>query len=745
MEPKLEKITGTVEEIIFTNEENGFTVCLLSDGREMITVVGEMPGVAAGEQLTVTGRYTAHPTYGTRFKAELYERELPATSAAILKYLSSGSIKGIGPAMARRIVDAFGLDSLRILEQDPERLSTIKGITLKKAQEISQEYKHLFGIRSVMVSLAQYGLEPSIAIKAWKQWGTMAVDIIQENPYELCCEAVGLGFEQADDLAITLGTQPESGRRIQAGLEHVLRHNLTNGHTCLPLDKLIATAVHLLEVPDYLVEEAVERSSEDNSLITDTLEGKRFVYLPELYEAETYAAGRIGMMLITAGPPGKKTYENQLNLLEEKLGIHYARLQRQAVQMALQNPAFILTGGPGTGKTTTLNAIITLLEEAGEKVALAAPTGRAAKRMSEVTGREAKTIHRLLEVDFRDQEGKSQFKRNEKNPLRHDAIILDEVSMVDTLLFASLLKAMRLSCRLILVGDPDQLPSVGAGNILRDLIASDTIPTVHLDEIFRQAQKSVIVENAHSIVRGEMPNLAARDADFFFLARSSYDQSAQTVVELCASRLPKAYGFSPADIQVVVPSRVGGLGTVELNRLLQRQLNPHDPLKGEQLFGSTLFREQDKVMQVRNNYDIPWKRDDGEEGAGIFNGDIGSIELVDRPSQTLLIRFEDRVATYSFEMAHELEHAWAITVHKSQGSEFEAVVMPLMSYHPRLYYRNILYTAVSRAKKIMVLLGQAQTVEKMVANHKKVLRYTNLASFLQESAFNSAHALSEEL
>lgn len=730
---QLEVLKGTVEHIVFRNQDNGYTVLELAAGDILTTVVGELVDVAVGEEVSFTGRYTSHPTYGQQFRAEFCERNLPATASAILKYLSSGAIKGVGLRIAGRIVDAFGDQTLEVIEKTPERLAEIRGINPKKATEIGADYQRIFGIRAVMLTLSRYQIEPAAAIRVWKQWGTLAASVIQDDPYQLCQQAVGIPFEQVDAIALQMEVNPAAPTRLHAGIVHVLEHNLHNGHTCLPQDKLLQTAAQLLEVDVFLLEDVLAGALEDESLISDTLDNRCFIYLPEYYTAETYIAGRIRMMLQMTPPKSETKIDRAITVLEDTLGIHYASQQRKAIHMALTNNVFILTGGPGTGKTTTLNAILEILEQADARVGLAAPTGRAAKRMSEVTGRESQTIHRLLEVDFRDHTDKIRFKRNEKNPLRMDTIILDEVSMVDTLLLQSLIQAMKVSCRLVLVGDPDQLPSVGAGNILKDLISSDQIPTVHLDEIFRQAQCSSIVANAHKIVKGEYPDLGVRDSDFFFLKGASYEMIAQTVVDLCTVRLPKAYGYSPVtDIQVIAPSRVGALGIVELNRMLQQRLNPPSPMRTEQKFGGYVLREGDKVMQVRNNYDIVWRREDEEEGAGVFNGDIGVIEMIDRPSQSILIRFDDRLAEYTFEMAAELEHAYAITVHKSQGSEFEAVIMPLMNYHPKLYYRNILYTGVTRARRMMIILGQSDTVYRMVANHRKILRYTGLQVFLSQ-------------
>ncbi|MDR2932065.1 MAG: ATP-dependent RecD-like DNA helicase [Oscillospiraceae bacterium] len=732
-ETPMQKLPGTVEHIVYSSEDTGFTVLEIDSDGELVTVVGTLPAVAPGEELILTGRFTSHPTYGQQFKAELCERTLPATASAIRKYLASGAIKGIGPKTAIRIVEIFGDETLEIIEKNPMRLAEVPGISKRKATEISEEYKHIFGIRAVMLFLSRYDIEPSAAIRVWKTWGMLAVDVITNDPYQLCIEAIGVAFETADMIAAQMDMDTAAPQRIAAGIRHVLIHNLGNGHTCLPRDKLLPAAAGLLGLESYLLEDVLESMVADSGLIADTVGGIPYIYLPDMYEAETYIAGRLKLMLDTTAPEGARC-DADIAALEQRLGIEYARLQRKAIAMALESRVFILTGGPGTGKTTTLNGILSILEAQGAKVALAAPTGRAAKRMSELCGREAKTIHRLLEVDYRNENDPGiKFKRDEKNPLRFDVIILDEVSMVDTRLMHSLMKAMKLAARLILVGDPDQLPSVGAGNILRDLITSDIIPMVHLSEIFRQAQASSIVSNAHQIVRGEEPDLGVRDNDFFFMRQGDYGRTLQTVVDLCATRLPKAYGFSPLwDIQVIAPSRVGALGTVELNKVLQQQLNPKADSKIDFVFGAVTFRERDKVMQVRNNYDIVWKKDDGEQGTGVFNGDIGVIEMIDRPSRTILVRFEDRVAEYNFDMADEMEHAYAITVHKSQGSEFEAVVMPLMNYHQKLYYRNILYTAVTRARKILIMLGKPETVSAMVANHRKVLRYTNLAGFIAD-------------
>ncbi|MCL2069221.1 MAG: ATP-dependent RecD-like DNA helicase [Oscillospiraceae bacterium] len=732
----LEYLSGAVENIVFQNEESGFCVFEVAskDGGELVTAVGMIPAIAAGEEVVLTGRYGSHPTYGHQFRVELCERTLPATASAILKYLSSRAIKGIGERTARRIVDMFGNQTLEVIEKEPEKLAQIRGISLAKAQDISEDYKHIYGVRQTMLALARYGLDADTAIRVWRHWGTLATKLLEQDPYSLCCEAIGVTFDEADAIAAKLGVEPDSPMRLRAGLIYVLAHNLSNGHTCAPAKKLIPTAAAKLGCDSALLGEALEKALEDGTLVSDTVEGMWYIYLPALYEAETYVAGRIELMLKIACPE-PKNYENAITALENRLDITYENAQRGAISMAMQNRVFILTGGPGTGKTTALNGLLELLEDEGEKVALAAPTGRAAKRMAEICGRDAKTIHRLLEVDFNDGSSDTiKFKRNEKNLLRFDTVILDETSMVDIRLMHSLMRAMKMNCRLILVGDPDQLPSVGAGNLLRDLIASDAIPCIHLSEIFRQAKESHIVVSSHSIVRGDMPDLSVRDRDMFFLRGEDSESVVQTVLDLCSSRLPNAYGYSPLwDIQVISPTRKGALGTMELNRRLQEKLNPPDSKLASHKFGTIILREQDKVMQVKNNYDITWQNDSGRGGTGVFNGDIGVIEMIDRPSQTILIRYDDRLATYSFDMAHEIEHAYAITVHKSQGSEFAAVVMPLGSFHPTLHYRNLLYTAVTRAKKLLIMLGRQDTVYRMVENDRKTLRYTNLAAFLRKN------------
>ena len=728
-EDQLLEMTGSVEDIVFRNEKNGYTILELNNGQELVTVVGSLPWVSVGEVLHVMGKWTKHPTFGMQFKAEGFERFKPETTDALLKYLSSGAVKGIGPAMAAKIVDAFGENTLKVLEQEPERLTVIKGITKAKALKLSEEFRQSHGVRDAMEVLCGYGLTPEEALRVWRVIGPSCVELIRENPYSICEEEAGVSFEKADAIAAALERPQDDAWRVRAGVEYVLRHNLNNGHTCIPADKLAAAAARMLGVPLELAQEAVEELAGDGTLVRRQLGGRDFLFLPRLFQAEVYAASRILTMLrFPAHPiPGAA---GLIEAVERQTGMQYAQLQKDAIREALENGLLILTGGPGTGKTTTLKAIIRILKEKGEQVLLAAPTGRAAKRMSDLTGQEAKTIHRLLQVEW-DENDRQTFARNEKNLLDCDALILDELSMVDILLFEAVLRALPLGCRLIMVGDCDQLPSVGPGNVLGDLIASGKVPVVQLTEIFRQSMESLIVTSAHRIVAGQMPELANHSSDFFFLPCPDPDDLANLIVDLCRRRLPASYGYSPmTDIQVLAPGRKGELGTIELNRRLQAALNPPEKGKKEITIHGVLFREGDKVMQVKNDYHLGWTKLDGTTGEGVYNGDLGVLCEIDRKASTVTVQLEDRFVLYELEAASELELAYAMTVHKSQGSEFAAVVMPMYPGPSQLSYRNLLYTAVTRARSLLVLAGTRQALAAMVENDRKTRRYSGLCRFL---------------
>lgn len=724
------EIQGTVDNITYFRPDTGFTVFDMESDDELITAVGVLAQqISVGEKLHLYGRWDVHASFGNQFRIDQCIPVLPTTAAEMLNYLSSGTVKGIGKATALKIVDAFGEQTMDVLENHPERLATIKGISKSKAEKICEEFRKEFAVREVVIALGALGITPAESLAAYKVFGASAVQKVQENPYILCGIGARIGFERADQIAGSMPNPPKPMYRMKAGILYVLRHNLFNsGHTCVPRDRLLEPSASLLSADSSQIENAIDELLEERKIVQCVMRERKFLFLPEVYHAEKSAAERLQVMLMFP-PAGANTTEQDIDKLEEQTGIHYEQRQRQAILTAMQKGVLILTGGPGTGKTTTLNGILTLMEKNGLDVALTAPTGRAAKRMSEVTGKEAKTIHRLLEVEWTENE-QSSFARNIQNPIEADAVIVDELSMVDIVLFSNLLDALPLGCRLIMVGDCDQLPPVGAGCVLHDLIQSKLLPTVQLEEVFRQAMESLIVSNAHRIVHGDYPILNVHDNDFFFMERRQSSQVAQTVQELCSSRLPKAYGYSPLmDIQVLCPSRKGECGTVNLNRILQEVLNPASKEKAEFESRGRILRVGDKVMQTKNNYNLQWTRG-SETGTGAFNGDIGIIKEIKPASAVINVLYEDRLATYSFEAASELEHAYAVTVHKSQGSEFEAVVMPVFHIVPQLSYRNLLYTAVTRAKKKLILVGSREQIFAMVDNNKKTRRFSALKTFL---------------
>lgn len=733
METAADVINGVVEGIVYRNAENGYSVLDISYDGKLITAVGALSCVDVGEELSMRGEWVVHPTFGRQFKVSACERKIPKSAGDMLRYLSSGAVKGIGPATAKKIVERFGNESFEILENSPHLLAQIKGISEERAKEMSECFKNQFAVREVMIYLEKYGMSPSECLSVYKALGSNAVERITENPYLLCSGQIGLSFSRADEIAAAFsGVNPVY--RERAGIVHIISHNLMNGHTCLPRERIIEPAGVLLEKDSDEINRIIDTLIEDKDLVSENINGREYLFLPYMYLNEKRIADRIKVMLRFPPPPGRPV-ENDIDRLEEKQGIKFEELQRQAIMTAVKKGLLVLTGGPGTGKTTTLNGIIEMFEKRNLRVLLAAPTGRAAKRMSEVTGREAKTLHRLLEVVWGENE-RQHFSRNVDNPLECDAVIVDELSMVDVQLFWGLLDALPLGCRLIMVGDSDQLPAVGAGNILHDIIDSGLLPVVALNRVFRQAMESLIVKNAHRIVRGENPVIDDKGKDFFFLSRENLFSAASTVVDLYTKRLTNAYGYdSINDIQIICPSRKGELGTVNLNRSLQHLLNPPSKEKDELQSAGRIIREGDKVMQIKNNYDIVWTKGK-TTSSGIFNGDIGIVQTVNHNSRFMKIQFDDKTALYPFENAKELEHAYAVTVHKSQGCEFEAVIMPVCGVVEQLKYRNLLYTAVTRAKSLMIIVGSKNELFAMVANDRRTRRYTALKHFLTKDVEN---------
>ena len=740
MEQELEQIEGTVEDIIYENPDNGYVVFEVSGGGVITVVCGIVGELHAGVSVVCRGKYENHATYGRQLHAQECETDMPKDLEAVYAFLASKSLPYIGAKTAEKILNKFGAQSLEIIANDPAQLTAIPGISADKADRIQQEFKRMFGMRELIAYLSQFEISPRRAMEVFRAFGPGAMQAISNNPYLLCGEPLQLDFRHADSIAQYYHMEGDCVQRLEAALLRTLRHNANNGHTCLPRNQLIDTASNFIHQPPEKLGEALNRCLEEEELGAKVFDGTQYIYLPDLLSAEQDIAHRLAI-LTQRGKQTARNLDQNIQILELTQGFAYAPLQREAIRKAMTENCLVLTGGPGTGKTTTVNAILQLLEQQAERVALCAPTGRAAKRLSELTGRKASTIHRLLEVDYTG--GVVSFIHNDKNLLKCDVVILDEMSMVDVRLFQALITALRYSCRIIMVGDADQLPSVGPGNILGEVIRSGLVPTVCLNEIFRQAKRSLIVENAHHIISNEPLQKGGRADDFFFLEADG-DAAQQLVCDLVTTRLPRSYGFDPIrDIQVLCPTKLGPTGTQALNAALQNLLNPPQKGKPQLQSASRVFRVGDKVMQVRNNYEILWQRIGGEQGVGAYNGDIGIVESIHPRDRSMVVRMDDRRMLYPAENLNELEIAYAITVHKSQGSEFPAVILPVAQVPPRLCYRNLFYTGVTRARKLCVVAGRRDVVNRMMSNIRQNLRYSGLCALLKEELPPEQQALPE--
>ena len=731
-----EEVTGTVESVVYRNEQNGYTILEVStDKKELVTVVGTMPFVSEGENITVRGSYVVHSEYGRQLKADSFEKRIPEQPDAILKYLSSGGIKGIGPKTAETIVETYGADTFEVMSNHPDWLADFKGISPRRALEIGDEIRRQMGFYRLF-DFCRDIVPMHVALRIYQNYGERAVEQLRTNPYALCGKIRGFSFTAADQIAMGAGGAPDARERVLGATVRVLERACeTDGHACLPVKQVVIEVASLLELDPKEVAEHEKDFVLEKQIGYLHRKADSLLYINRFYEAERSIAGRLLQLDRACVRYRVEDMEPLVNRAMLESGLEYAAMQRKAIFEAASSGVLIITGGPGTGKTTIIKALIRIYESMGCEVALAAPTGRAAKRMAESTACEARTIHRLLEVEFRDEadgdEG-ATFARNEHNLLDADIIIIDEASMIDMFLMQALLAAIRPGARLVLLGDCDQLPSVGAGNVLHDLINSGCFNTVRLTEIFRQGSESLIVTNAHRINRGEMPVTDARDKDFFFMKREG-GALISTLAEVTAKRLPATYGVSAFDkIQVITPTRKGAAGTEALNQLLQAELNPPAKDKAEKKFRNVVFREGDKVMQIRNNYDLTWD-EDGKERFGIYNGDIGVIgKIYDRQSY-MMVSFDGHEVKYGFDLLEDLELAYAITVHKSQGSEYPFVVMPVTDFPPMLMTRNLLYTAVTRAKTMAVLIGREDALSRMVENDRETVRYTGLCDMLQSA------------
>ena len=738
-----ETVTGYIDHVIFRNDDNGYTVMVLKgmEEEQELTCVGTFPAITQGASIEATGNYITHPVYGKQFQISSYTEKMPEDALAMERYLGSGAIKGIGAALAARIVRRFGNDTMRIVEEEPERLAEIKGISEKKALEIAEQMTEKADMRRAMVFLQKYGISLNLGAKIYQKYGQSVYGVLQENPYRLAEDISGVGFRIADEIASRIGIHTDSDYRIRSGMLYTLLQASGEGHIYLPKEELFSRASRLLGVDVSYMEKHLMDMVVDRKLILKETEEGIVVYPTQYYYLELNSAKMLCELNILC-PEDEQMMKKRISRIEKETGTELDEMQKQAVASAAQHGLFILTGGPGTGTTTTLNAIIRYFEEEGAELRLAAPTGRAAKRMTEATGYEAQTIHRLLELNGLpegEQEGRAvHFDRNSENPLEADVIIIDEMSMVDISLMYSLLLAVTAGTRLILVGDENQLPSVGPGNVLRDIIRSGCFPVVELKKIFRQASESDIVVNAHKINRGEQVTINNKSRDFFFLKRYDADIIIRVVIALIQEKLPRYVDAKPYEIQVLTPMRKGLLGVERLNQILQRYLNPPDEKKKEKEIGQRLFREGDKVMQVKNNYQLEWEilgryKIPVDKGVGVFNGDTGIMTEINEFAETATVEFEDgRQAQYSFKQLEELELAYAVTIHKSQGSEYPAVILPILSGPRMLMNRNLLYTAVTRARKCVTVVGSENTFAEMIRNEKQQQRYSSLDKRIRE-------------
>ena len=738
-----ETVTGYIDHIIFRNEENGYTVMVVknSENEEELTCVGSFPAISQGTTIQASGIYTHHPVYGKQFQISSFVEKIPEDTYAMERYLGSGAIKGIGAALAARIVRRFGEDTIRIVEEEPERLAEVKGISEKKAREIAAQVTEKTEMRKAMIFLQKYGISLNLGAKIYQKYKDSLYTVLQENPYRLAEDISGVGFKIADEIAARIGIHADSDYRIRSGMLYTLLQASGEGHTYLPKDQLFARCAKLLGVDESYMEKHLMDMLLDRKLVMQEKQGEKIIYPSQYYYLELNTARMLCELNICC-PEDENIVEKRIAAIEKETGTVLDEMQKKAVTEAAGHGLFILTGGPGTGKTTTINAIIRFFEGEGAELRLAAPTGRAAKRMTEATGYEAQTIHRLLELNGMPEDDRStgavHFERNAQNPLEADVIIIDEMSMVDIHLMHSLLLAITAGTRLILVGDENQLPSVGPGNVLRDIIHSGCFPVVELTKIFRQASESDIVVNAHKINRGEPVEIHNKSRDFFFLKRYDADMIIRVVIALIQDKLPRYVNARPFEIQVLTPMRKGLLGVERLNQMLQRYLNPQDGSKKEKTLGDRLFRQGDKVMQIKNDYQMEWEVRGRygipvEKGIGVFNGDTGILHEINEFAETAEVEFEDgRFATYSFKQLEELELAYAITIHKSQGSEYPAVILPVLSGPQMLLNRNLLYTAVTRARKCVTVVGSEETFAEMIRNEKQQKRYSALDERIRE-------------